>query len=65
MRCFFFFFCYSCFCSRIPESQDISFGELKQGKKCLDTLGSQAGGSVGMFDCHGQAGNQVYSHLMA
>ena len=47
------------FFARIPESQDISFGELKQGKKCLDTLGSQAGGSVGMFDCHGQAGNQV------
>ena len=47
------------FFGRIPESQDISFGELKQGKKCLDTLGSQAGGSVGMFDCHGQAGNQV------
>lgn len=46
---------------QIPESQDISFGELKQGKKCLDTLGSQAGGSVGMFDCHGQAGNQEWA----
>lgn len=45
---------------RIPDSQDVAFGELKQGKKCLDTLGGQAGGSVGMFDCHGQAGNQVY-----
>ena len=44
---------------RIPDSQDVAFGELKQGKKCLDTLGGQAGGSVGMFDCHGQAGNQV------
>ena len=43
----------------MPDSQDVSFGELKQGKKCLDTLGSQAGGSVGLFDCHGQAGNQV------
>lgn len=46
---------------QVPESQDISFGELKQGKKCLDTLGSQAGGSVGMFDCHGQAGNQEWA----
>lgn len=45
---------------RIPDSQDVAFGELKQGKKCLDTLGGQAGGSVGVFDCHGQAGNQVY-----
>lgn len=48
------------FLYRIPDSQDVAFGELKQGKKCLDTLGGQAGGSVGMFDCHGQAGNQVY-----
>ena len=49
-----------CLCDcRVPDSQDVSFGELKQGKKCLDTLGSQAGGSIGMFDCHGQAGNQV------
>jgi len=46
---------------QVPESQDISFGELKQGKKCLDTLGSQAGGTVGMFDCHGQAGNQEWA----
>ena len=54
----------SCFQCRVPESQDISFGELKQGKKCLDTLGSQAGGSVGMFDCHGQAGNQVLCYFV-
>ncbi|EDO30269.1 predicted protein, partial [Nematostella vectensis] len=46
---------------QIPDSQDVSFGELKQGKSCLDTLGSQAGGSVGMFDCHGQAGNQEWA----
>ena len=45
----------------MPESQDVSFGELKQGRKCLDTLGKLAGGSVGMYDCHGQAGNQVSS----
>ena len=51
------FFLFPC---RIPDSQDVAFGELKQGKKCLDTLGGQAGGSVGVFDCHGQAGNQVY-----
>ena len=49
----------------MPESQDIAFGELKQGKKCLDTLGSQAGGTVGMYDCHGQAGNQVLAVLHA
>ncbi|XP_031569273.1 polypeptide N-acetylgalactosaminyltransferase 2-like [Actinia tenebrosa] len=46
---------------QIPDNQDISFGELKQGKRCLDTLGSQAGGTVGMFDCHGQGGNQEWA----
>lgn len=46
---------------QVPESQDVSFGELKQGRKCLDTLGSLAGGSVGMYDCHGQAGNQEWA----
>ena len=49
---------------RVPDSKDVSFGELKQGKKCLDTLGSQAGGSIGLFDCHGQAGNQVLRYQM-
>ncbi|KAK3755481.1 hypothetical protein QZH41_017635, partial [Actinostola sp. cb2023] len=46
---------------QIPDNQDISFGELKQGRRCLDTLGNQAGGGVGTFDCHGQGGNQEWA----
>ena len=43
----------------IPDAQDVSFAEIKIGTMCLDTLGYQAGGAVGVFQCHGGGGNQV------
>ena len=46
-------------CTGVPESQDVSFGELKQGSKCLDTLNHQASQTVGIYECHGVGGNQV------
>lgn len=47
-------------CSRVPEDDDTTaFGEVKQGKDCMDTLGHTTGGTVGLFECHGAGGNQV------
>lgn len=40
----------------------MEFGELKQGKMCLDTLSHHAGQGIGMFECHGMGGNQVSHH---
>ena len=45
---------------RVPEDDDTTaFGEVKQGKDCMDTLGHAMGGTVGLFECHGAGGNQV------
>ena len=45
---------------RVPEDDDTTaFGEVKQGKDCMDTLGHTSGGTVGLFECHGSGGNQV------
>ena len=45
---------------RVPEDDDTTaFGEIKQGKDCMDTLGHTIGGTVGLFECHGAGGNQV------
>lgn len=30
-----------------------------ESHKCLDTMGGREGASVGVYSCHGQAGNQV------
>lgn len=45
---------------RVPEDDETTaFGEVKQGKDCMDTLGHSFGGTVGLFECHGSGGNQV------
>ena len=46
----------------VPEPLDVEFGELKQGRMCLDTLSHHAGQGIGMFECHGMGGNQVSHH---
>ena len=55
---------YSCAYTHrsVPEPLDVEFGELKQGKMCLDTLSHHAGQGIGMFECHGMGGNQVSHH---
>ena len=44
---------------RIPSTD--RGGELKQKGtgKCFDTLGNEEGGEVGLYNCHGNGGNQV------
>jgi len=43
----------------IPKEEEVSVGEIRQDKKCLDTLGNQHLGTVVMYHCHGSGGNQV------
>ena len=46
--------------TRVPNEDDTSaFGEIKQGKDCMDILGHGIGESIGLFECHGAGGNQV------
>ena len=42
-----------------PGGDDVQVSEIKQADMCMDTLGHSAGGSVGMYGCHGAGGNQV------
>lgn len=46
---------------RVPDDRDIEFGELKQGKVCMDTLGHLTEGWVSMYECHGGGGNQEWA----
>lgn len=46
---------------KVPDDDDIKYGELRQGQNCLDTLGHKEGQSAGTFACHGQGGNQHWS----
>ena len=52
------------FSPSIPNGQDTSFAEIKLGSLCLDTLGQQDGGAIGLYSCHGGAGNQVRTGLL-
>ena len=42
-----------------PDGGHQTDGVFKQGLKCLDTLGHHSEGTVGIFTCHGNGGNQV------
>ena len=46
---------------RVPDAEDISFGSIRQGSLCLDTLGHLSDGLVGLYSCHGAGGNQDWS----
>jgi len=46
---------------KIPDSQDITYGSIRQGAFCLDTLGHLVDGPVGLYTCHGSGGNQEWS----
>ena len=50
------------FVHSIPNPSDSKSGEIRQGNLCLDTFGHQAGGTVGLFQCHHSGGNQVSIH---
>ena len=57
--CFLLNVVHAVFLSRVPDEQDVAFGELRQGDLCLDTMGHLGGGTVKTNKCHGHAGNQV------
>ena len=41
--------------------KEVTFGSVRQGSQCLDTLGHLTGGTVGLYTCHGTGGNQEWS----
>eukprot|EP00048_Salpingoeca_helianthica_P020391 m.6333 g.6333 ORF g.6333 m.6333 type:complete len:537 (+) comp4752_c0_seq1:73-1683(+) len=43
---------------RLPDLHGRAWGDVRGDKLCLDSLGNQNGGAVGLFTCHGQGGNQ-------
>ena len=47
---------------KVPDGEGgMSRGSLRQGSQCLDTLGHlSAGGTVGLYTCHGTGGNQQW-----
>ena len=50
---------------KIPDTQDLTFGSIRQLHNCLDTLGKLTDGVVGVFGCHGAGGNQEWSFTKA
>ncbi|EDO38151.1 predicted protein [Nematostella vectensis] len=47
---------------KLPSDESTkSFGEIKQGNQCVDTLGHMRGQTIGLFECHGAGGNQMWS----
>jgi len=47
---------------KVPDSDVIKYGMLKNnGENCMDTMGHQLNEGVGVFNCHGQGGNQDWS----
>jgi len=48
------------FSHRVPDDDTVKYGSLKNnGENCMDTMGHQLNEGVGVFNCHGQGGNQV------
>lgn len=51
---------------RVPEDDVIKYGSLKvNGENCMDTVGHKIYEGVGIYNCHGQGGNQVRFNLIA
>jgi len=46
---------------KIPDSRDATYGSIRQGGLCLDTLGHLVEGTVGVYSCHNSGGNQEWS----
>jgi len=50
---------------RVPDNKPIARGWLRSGEKnrlnCVDSLGHKSGGSIGIYGCHNQGGNQAWT----
>ena len=45
---------------RIPDVDVVAEGQFKHSSDmCMDTLGNKAGGTLGVYRCHNEGGNQV------
>ncbi len=45
---------------RVPDTDVLDVGQLKHtNNMCMDTLGGRARGKLGVYQCHGEGGNQV------
>jgi len=51
--------------AQIPRRYKV-LGEIQNtvSKQCLDTMGRKEGENVGIYLCHGQGGNQVFSYTL-
>lgn len=45
---------------RIPNKNSQQKGAIQQGAMCLDTMGHHSGGTIGLYNCHGNGGNQEW-----
>ncbi|XP_064404041.1 polypeptide N-acetylgalactosaminyltransferase 2-like [Halichondria panicea] len=47
---------------KVPDTDVLAEGQLKHtNNMCMDTLGGRAGGKLGLYQCHGEGGNQAFS----
>ncbi|XP_018331841.1 polypeptide N-acetylgalactosaminyltransferase 2 [Agrilus planipennis] len=46
---------------KIPHSTSSSYGSLRQGIYCLDTMGHLIDGTVALYQCHNTGGNQEWA----
>ncbi|XP_012939723.1 polypeptide N-acetylgalactosaminyltransferase 2 [Aplysia californica] len=46
---------------KVPNSQDVAFGSIRQDSQCMDTMGHFADGTLGLYQCHNAGGNQEFS----
>ncbi|GIY43591.1 hypothetical protein CDAR_270891 [Caerostris darwini] len=46
---------------KVPNQDDSPHGSISQGILCIDTLGHLTGKNVGLYNCHGDGGNQEWS----
>lgn len=45
----------------VPKATSVTFGEIRQGSYCLDTMGHLIDGTVALYQCHHTGGNQEWN----
>ncbi|XP_076464245.1 polypeptide N-acetylgalactosaminyltransferase-like isoform X2 [Babylonia areolata] len=46
---------------KVPSTQAVAFGSIRQDDQCMDTMGHFADGYLGLYPCHHGGGNQEFS----